>query len=355
MANVLRPLSPGVFAADAQTSVPANPVPGVSYRDAANGTKNIELGWPFQRLVNSAEFNEVMYRVTALLDVLGRTAGLAWSDAIDYHGPGPGQAPCFVASTDGHLYVALQASGPTQGGARDPHGGSHAAYWRQFSGLAVGPDVGDIKVVATPEPPHGWLKCNGAVVSRTQYAKLFEVIGTRFGAGNGSTTFGLPDLRGEFVRGWDDGRGVDTGRALGSAQGGQNASHSHGVTVSAVGDHQHAVTGSTDTVGSHVHSVSGSTNTTGEHYHYSSASGWVNNGGNATGGAGVAYGNPGSNTAGAHAHSITGQAAAAGSHAHAVSGTAAAGGGHGHTATAEASGGTEARPRNVALLYVIKY
>ncbi|HFC8546142.1 TPA: phage tail protein [Neisseria lactamica] len=67
--------------------------------------------------------------------------------------------------------------------------------------------------------PAGWLKANGAAVSRTTYAALFAAIGITYGAGNGSTTFNLPDLRGEFMRGWDDGRGIDRGRAFGSAQG----------------------------------------------------------------------------------------------------------------------------------------
>lgn len=66
--------------------------------------------------------------------------------------------------------------------------------------------------------PTGWLKCNGAAVSRTTYADLFAVIGTTYGAGNGSTTFNLPDFRGEFPRFLDDGRGIDTGRALGQWQ-----------------------------------------------------------------------------------------------------------------------------------------
>jgi len=68
-------------------------------------------------------------------------------------------------------------------------------------------------------PPAGYLKANGAGVSRTTYADLFAIIGTLFGNGDGSTTFTLPDLRGEFVRGLDDGRNVDTGRFLGTSQG----------------------------------------------------------------------------------------------------------------------------------------
>ena len=75
--------------------------------------------------------------------------------------------------------------------------------------------------------PTGYLKANGAAVSRTTYAALFTAIGTTFGSGDGSTTFNLPDLRGEFVRGFDDGRGVDTGRVFGSSQADSFKSHTH--------------------------------------------------------------------------------------------------------------------------------
>ena len=78
---------------------------------------------------------------------------------------------------------------------------------------------GQIAFFAGSSAPAGWLKANGAAVSRALYAALFAAIGTTYGAGDGSTTFNLPDLRGEFMRGWDDGRGIDRGRAFGSAQG----------------------------------------------------------------------------------------------------------------------------------------
>lgn len=79
--------------------------------------------------------------------------------------------------------------------------------------------VGEVAFFARTTPPSGWLKANGAAVSRTTYAALFAAIGTTFGAGDGRTTFNLPDLRGEFVRGLDDGRNVDAGRRLGTTQG----------------------------------------------------------------------------------------------------------------------------------------
>nr|DAJ78976.1 MAG TPA: tail collar fiber protein [Caudoviricetes sp.] len=79
--------------------------------------------------------------------------------------------------------------------------------------------IGEVAFFARTTPPNGWLKANGAAVSRTTYAALFAAIGTTFGAGDGRTTFNLPDLRGEFLRCLDDGRNVDAGRRLGTAQG----------------------------------------------------------------------------------------------------------------------------------------
>lgn len=87
--------------------------------------------------------------------------------------------------------------------------------------------IGTIAYFAGDSAPAGWLKANGAQVSRSVYANLFAAISTRFGVGNGSTTFTLPDLRGVFLRGFDDGRGFDGGRVLGSLQNHNLAEHRH--------------------------------------------------------------------------------------------------------------------------------
>lgn len=87
--------------------------------------------------------------------------------------------------------------------------------------------AGAVQSFAMNTVPAGWLKCNGAAVSRTTYAALFAAIGTTYGSGNGTTTFTLPDLRGEFIRGFDDGKGTDTGRTIGSAQADELKSHRH--------------------------------------------------------------------------------------------------------------------------------
>lgn len=96
--------------------------------------------------------------------------------------------------------------------------------------VAVSAPVASVAFFPMAAAPSGWLKANGAAVSRATYAALFSLIGTTFGAGDGATTFNLPDLRGEFLRGLDDGRGVDAARVLGSAQADAFKSHTHTFT-----------------------------------------------------------------------------------------------------------------------------
>lgn len=79
--------------------------------------------------------------------------------------------------------------------------------------------------------PDGYLECSGQSVNRNTYAALFAVIGTRYGSNSGST-FNVPDLRGEFVRGFDNGRGADSGRSIGSFQQQDNRVHAHSATSS---------------------------------------------------------------------------------------------------------------------------
>lgn len=187
--------------------------------------------------------------------------------------------------------------------------------------------------------PTGWLKCNGAAVSRTTYAALFALLGTTYGAGDGSTTFNLPDYRGYFMRGWDDSRGIDSGRALGTTQTDDVTPHTHGLgTVAAT-----AASG-----GAHTHTVTGTTNTTGAHTHgVSTAAASVSNG------AGGAQ-RPSSSTP----DKSTPVTDSAGDHSHTVSGSTDSQGAHTHTITFSGSlanaGTTETRPINLSVMYCIR-
>jgi microcystin-dependent protein len=89
---------------------------------------------------------------------------------------------------------------------------------------------GAVMSFAMSAAPVGWLPCDGSVISRTTYAPLFSAVGTTFGAGDSSTTFRVPDLRGEFIRGWAAGGVVDTGRVFGSSQTDELKSHTHPYT-----------------------------------------------------------------------------------------------------------------------------
>lgn len=173
----------------------------------------------------------------------------------------------------------------------------------QRSSTAPGVPPGTVIHVAMNSAPGGYLKCNGAAVSRTTYAALFAAIGTTFGVGDGSTTFNLPELRGEFIRGWDDSRGVDTGRVFGSSQTSENKAHTH--------------TGTTDSGGSHSHTIRIPPNI-GDTDRGTNPSLW-----NIDGEQDVA-----TSTDGAHTHTFT---------------------------TASSGGASETRPRSIALLACIKF
>jgi len=96
----------------------------------------------------------------------------------------------------------------------------------QINALPLTP-AGAVMPFAMSTVPSGWLECNGAAVSRSTYSALFSAIGTTYGAGDGSSTFKVPDMRGEFPRGWDNSRGIDSGRGIGSSQADDFKSHSH--------------------------------------------------------------------------------------------------------------------------------
>jgi len=102
-----------------------------------------------------------------------------------------------------------------------------------FLPTAGGLPAGAVQVFAMNSAPSGWLSCDGSAISRTTYSTLFSAISTTYGTGDGSTTFNLPDLRGEFIRGWDAGRGIDSGRTFGTAQSDAFEAHNHDVSWTA--------------------------------------------------------------------------------------------------------------------------
>ena len=193
-------------------------------------------------------------------------------------------------------------------------------------------------------PLIGWLECNGQ--STSAYPELAAVVGSN-----------VPDLRGQFVRGWDNGRGLDPGRTVRSSQNESYKSHNH--SSSAANDHTHSINNG----GSHIHSIGNA----GSHTHGINANGNHNHSysyrkvrgdGDTDGSNNIADDSTQSgttSTAGNHSHSMN----SAGNHNHSMGSagnhnhTMNLSGGHNHTIGQ--SGGTETRPRNFALMYIIRY
>ena len=130
------------------------------------------------------------------------------------------------SALSGNVALTLPSS-ITNGGFLQTDGSGNLSFQ-----IVAGVPSGSVFCMAVATVPSGYLECNGAAVSRTTYAALFAIIGTAYGTGNGSSTFNLPDLRGEFVRGFDNGRGVDNGRSIASSQSSQFGQHNHNVSAS---------------------------------------------------------------------------------------------------------------------------
>jgi len=203
------------------------------------------------------------------------------------------------------------------------------------STIPGGIPTGAIVPYAANSAPSGWVICNGSLYGRTALdpspqPNLFGVIGITYGAGDGLTNFAVPDLRGMFVRGFDNGRGIDPLRVFGTDQ------------SFAVESHNHSGTTGNQSVG-HTHSFSGTTgNDSPDHTH-----GYTNYPPNRR-----ATPTSGTDTMGDTANAQT-SAGANTRHTHTFSGTTGAVSAD-HTHSIPSYGQTETRPRNVAMNYIIK-
>jgi microcystin-dependent protein len=147
-----------------------------------------------------------------------------------------------VGISDAHIEIQELVDGDTKAG--------HAVIADGLSSGTIVPGtapVGSVALMASANVPLGFLECDGSAVSRSTYLALFNEIGVIYGIGDNVTTFNLPDLRGNFVRGWDNSRGQDptVDRAIGTFQ------------DEAVGPHTHPLWNGTGSGGSQEASSSG--------------------------------------------------------------------------------------------------
>ncbi|KGE08540.1 tail protein [Burkholderia gladioli] len=220
--------------------------------------------------------------------------------------------------------------------------------------------IGQIVMEARTSTRAGYVKCDGAQYKRADYPALWayaqasgalvseaEYASGRWGGfstADGQTYFRVPDLRGEFLRCWSDGRGdVDAGRAIGSFQASQNQAHTHAASSSTVDDHAHRAWSGPN--GWHDHGVNQT-----PHAHIT-WTGAVQVAGTAPGAGMGPYNGRVTQMWSDEAMANIG-IAGNGTHDHAIAMDGA--GRHAHTISVQADGGAEARPRNVALLAMIR-
>lgn len=192
---------------DASFSVPRDSIWGTGWEGGAD-----------KDAPKAGEQNWWQNRVDFALQGLERNGAMAWDvDAIYAAG-----APAYAS--DSNYYESLAPSNT----GHDPV--ATTGYWRLIGPSLYGiiPVGAVLSVAHSGVPDIGWIKCNGAVLNRASYQRLFDKIGTTHNTGGESSLqFRLPDYRGEFLRGFDDSRGVDANRVFGSAQSGAMEAHSH--------------------------------------------------------------------------------------------------------------------------------
>lgn len=297
-----------IFGSNGETNIPQSPAIGTTYRNENYSKQEAANGWPFATVVDSADFNDLMYRITSVLDAIEVQGILFWSSATKYvegsivrrtvgttekffealttSGPGDdakdpaeignignywkeasigggsngGYAVQFVSAsttvekgilyfaTAGNINLTLPTIGLMNGdklkvatgraiglgstvnilGAIEAKNGSadtvltidapyssveliynsSSGLWKVCSPITKGTyvtssvPVGTVLAYAANLAPSGFFICDGSAISRTIYSQLFSVIGTTYGAGDGSTTFNLPDFRAKFLRGY---------------------------------------------------------------------------------------------------------------------------------------------------------
>lgn len=157
------------------------------------------------------EFNTLSYVTTSQIAYLQQEGIAEYHAETEYH-----QNSIVKESGTTNLYVSLTNN--NTGNAINSGGDN--AFWK-FAGDLVSlvsgqVPVGTINAFASQTVPANYLECDGSTLNTNQFNDLFNVIGYTYG-GSG-TSFNVPDLRGEFIRGWDNGRGIDSVRSFGSSQ-----------------------------------------------------------------------------------------------------------------------------------------
>lgn len=201
---------PGIWAENAQTTIPTPPVAGVTYRDTTLNSTAIDKAWPFKTIVDSSDFNQHAFLQDTLIKENEQYGVMRWNNITTYKEGG------FCLGQDKRLYQAKRDNQGKEPTASKDDWFDVLSIYQLIANLSQKVDgstskypsnkavldyteskavpVGAFMPYAADTPPEGWLKCDGSAVSRTTYSALFAKIGTKYGSGDGSKTFNLPNF-----------------------------------------------------------------------------------------------------------------------------------------------------------------
>lgn len=186
------------------------------------------IGWSTSTPPNSYFFNYLQQLVEQYLLHINQQGICVWDNATDY------PVSALSKGSDGYIYQGLTT--PNVGNDPVTDGGTN---WRVVLSTApLNGQVGSLIYMASNDAVPDGLECLGTAVSRTTYATLFASIGTTWGAGNGTTTFNLPNLSRRVCVG-AGGSGTGT---LGNTLGSTGGSETHAMTAAENGPHTHTAT-----------------------------------------------------------------------------------------------------------------
>ncbi len=147
MSSTRQVISPGIFAADALTVIPPTPIAGTAYRvDTGLSVNDTERGWPYATTVPSDIHNEILYRLSTLVDIMDRQGMLGWSNLVNY------PVGAYVVGSNSVMYKALLINGPATT-LQDPT--AAPTYWAPVGGpvatLAQARALADSGTVISPQ------------------------------------------------------------------------------------------------------------------------------------------------------------------------------------------------------------
>ena len=182
------------------------------------------------------EANGILYNATAHL-LLQNSGGRYRFDSTISSALGGYPAGAVLQSNDGLNEYVNTVDGNTIDFNSNP--ASIGSTWLPYAGSSAFVSPGNILMRLKSTVPTGYLECDGSAILRATYSSLFANIGTTYGAGNGSTTFNIPDYRGYFLRFWAHGSAVDPDRLTRTDRGDGTTGDSVG-TKQAQGIESHA-------------------------------------------------------------------------------------------------------------------